>query len=92
MQIAREIFLNQLTVMKKLLDLLAFKMDMRTNDYKYVKSQIMGYVYEGLQKLFKQLSDEKIIEKCPKKHNLRQGFKKCLCGGSGWINVIKENK
>lgn len=89
-QIARVIYLGQLSIMKKLLDLMEFKMDKRTNDYKYTKSQIMDYFYEGLKKLFSKLEEEKIIEKCSCGTNLRKGYRKCKCGGSGWIN--KENK
>lgn len=85
-QIARSIYLEQLTVMKKLLDLMAFKMDKRTKDFEYTKSQIMDYTYEGLNKLFKKLEEEKIIEKCSCGTNLRKGYRKCNCGGSGWIN------
>ena len=64
LQIAREIYLKQLDTMKKVLDLIAFKMDKRTNDFKYARSQVMNYTYENLKKLFKHLIDEKIIEKC----------------------------
>lgn len=89
-QIARSIYLEQLTIMKKLLDLMAFKMDKRTKDFEYTKSQIMDYTYEGLNKLFKKLEEEKLIEKCSCKTNVRKGYKKCLCGGSGFVNIEKD--
>lgn len=89
-QIARSIYLGQLTVMKKLLDLMAFKMDRRTKDFEYIKSQIMDYTYDGLNKLFKKLEEDKIIEKCSCKHSLRKGYSKCKCGGSGFINKDKK--
>jgi len=85
-QLAKAIYLEQLTTMKKLLDLMAFKMDKRTKDFEYTKSQIMDYTYEGLNKLFKKLEEEKIITKCSCNTNVRKGYRKCLCGGSGWIN------
>ena len=85
-QLARAIYLEQLAIMKKLLDLMAFKMDKRTNDYKYTKSQIMDATYNGLKKLFDKLEQEKILKKCSCGTNVRRGFKKCECGGSGWIN------
>ena len=91
-QIARSIYLGQLTVMKKLLDLMAFKMDRRTKDFEYVKSQIMDYTYEGLNKLFNKLEQEGIIEKCSCGTNVRKGYKKCLCGGSGFVNIEKDKK
>jgi hypothetical protein len=89
-QIAKAIYLGQLAVMKKLLDLMEFKMDKRTNDYKYTKSQIMDYTYEGLYKLFKKLEEEKLIEKCSCGTNVRKGFRKCDCGGSGFTNIKKD--
>ena len=85
-QISREIFLKSMDTMKKTLDLIEFKFDKRTKEFKYFKSQIMNSTYDNLRKLFKFLEDNKIIEKCPHNHNLRQGFKNCSCGGSGYIN------
>lgn len=85
-QLAKAIYLKELSVMKKVLDLIAFKFDNRTNEYKYMKKQIMDYTYEGLKKLFSQLESEKVIKKCSCGTNVRKGYKNCLCGGSGYIN------
>jgi len=85
-QLAKEIYLKNLDIMKKVLDLISFKMDRRTKDFQYARSQIMDFFYNNLRKLFKSLEDDKIIQKCPKNHNLRQGYKDCDCGGSGYIN------
>lgn len=85
-QIAKVIFLEQLAIMKKLLDLMAFKLDKRTADYRYIKKEIMDYFYNGLTKLFKQLESENIIERCACKASLRKGYKNCDCGGSGFRN------
>ena len=75
-QISRSIYLEQLSVMKKLLDLMAFKMDRRTKDYEYIKSQIMDYFYNGLKKLFIKLEQEQIIKKCSCGTNPRKGYRK----------------
>lgn len=85
-QLAKAIYLEQLAVMKKLLDLLSFKMDNRTKEFKYAKSQVMDYFYNGLKKLFKKLEEENIIEKCKCGTNVRKGYKQCVCGGSGFVN------
>lgn len=85
-QLASAIFLKALDTMKKSLDLAEYGMDKRTKQFKYFKSEIMSKTYENLTKLFKYLEDNKILEKCPKSHNLRQGWKNCDCGGSGYIN------
>lgn len=88
-QIARLIFLNSLDSMKRILDLIAFKVDKKSSDYKYYRKEIMNYTYRNLKKLFKTLKEAGVIKRCPNKCNPRQGFKKCLCGGSGFINAEK---
>lgn len=86
-QIPKLVFLASLSIMKKILDLISFKVDKKSSDYKYYKQEIMNYFYNGLKKLFKQLSDEKAIIKCDCKHSLRKGYSNCtFCGGSGFKN------
>jgi len=86
-QIAKNRFLSTLSIMKKILDLGEFKLGKKSDDYKYFKKQVMDYFYKALKKEFKLLVDEKIIEKCDCKANLRQGYSSCdLCGGSGYKN------
>jgi len=86
-QIAKAIYHKELAIMKKILDLMAFKFDQRTNEYKYMKKQVMDYTYEGLKKLFSQLETDKLIKKCSCGTNVRKGYKPCTCGGSGYINT-----
>ena len=85
-QIASYIFLEQLSVMKKTLDLIKFKLGKDSEDFIYIKSEIMNYTYNSLQKLFKKLENEQIIKRCEKKCNIRQGYQECTCKGSGYIN------
>lgn len=85
------IYLDTLDTMKKILDLGEFKFGKNTDDFKYFKSKVMDYFYNGLTKLFKTLETEKIIEKCPNRCNLRKGYSKCLCSGSGYI-MKEKNK
>lgn len=87
-QIAKTIFLEFLAITKRILDLGEFKLGKKSDDYKYFKKQVFDYSYKGLNKIFRQLLDDKIIEKCPKKCKLRQGYADCECGGSGYINKI----
>lgn len=90
-QIPRLIFLMNLEIMKKILDLVAFKIGKKSDEYKYMKKEIMDAFYRNLKKLFKQLSDKKIIEKCSCKARLRQGYNKCKdCSGSGYRNISKK--
>ena len=88
-ELAKTIFLNNLSTTKKLLDLLEFKLGKESGEFKYLKKEVFNYAYEGLKKIFKQLESEKIITRCPNKCSLRKGYSDCKynCGGSGWINV-----
>lgn len=86
-QIAKIIFHTALSVMKKVLDLIAFKYQKNSDDYKFFKKQIMDYFYGGLKELFVRLEDDKILDRCHCKANLRNGYKPCeKCGGSGYKN------
>lgn len=86
-QIAKIMFLNSLSTMKAILDLIAFKVDKKSLDYKYYRKEIMNFTYGNLKKLFRTLSDEKIIVRCECKAKLRQGYSNCeFCGGSGYRN------
>lgn len=87
MQIPKTVFLNTLTSMKKILDLLEFKMNKNSDEYKYMKKEVMDYTYNALKKTFQELQENKVIKNCPNKCNLRCGFKTCQCGGSGFLNV-----
>lgn len=89
-QIGKTIFLNTLDTMKRILDLIAFKTDENSKEYKYYKKEIMDNTYKNLKKLFKILEDEEILIKCPKRCSLRKGYSKCLCGGSGYINFVDK--
>ena len=86
-QLAKQIFLSNMQTMKSTLDLIAFKVDKKSEIYTYYKKEIMSYTYRNLLKLFKQLEENKIIEKCLCGANLRKGYKACpSCGGSGFCN------
>ena len=85
-QIPAIIYLKAMNAMKKILDLVAFKMDRRTKDFSYAKEEIMNHVYNNLRDAFKELEKDGIIEKCSCGTNLRLGYKKCECKGSGYIN------
>lgn len=86
-QIAKQIFLSNLQTMKSTLNLIAFKVDKKSEIYTYYKQEIMSYTYRNLKKLFKQLEENNIIQRCECKANLKQGYKTCpSCGGSGFCN------
>lgn len=91
MQIAKKIFLNNLEIMKKVLDLGEFKFGKNTQGYKFYKSQVMKYFYSGLKNLFESMKNEKILKICDCQANLKQGYSLCKsCQGSGYRNNENE--
>ena len=89
-ELAKLVFLMNLDIMKKILDLGKYKLGKDSEDFIYYKQQVMEHTYNSLKKLFKQMVEEKLIERCPKKCSLRNGYSKCECGGSGYINYEKK--
>jgi len=84
--IAKEIYLNQLKITKKILDLLQLKFGKNSDEFKYLKKELFDYTYNNLKKLFTKLESEKIVKRCPKNCSLRNGYTTCECNGSGYIN------
>ena len=88
MQIPKVIFLNALSTMKKTLDLLEFKLQKDSPDFKYMKQQLMNFTYDGLKKTFKLLEQNKLVKKCPCANKMRQGYASCPdCAGSEYTNI-----
>ena len=83
-ELPRIIFVSVLSIMKKCLDLGEFSLDNKR--FNYFKKEVMNFTYIELTKLFKQLVEHKLIEKCPNSCSLRKGYQKCICSGSGYIN------
>lgn len=85
--LAKEIYLSQLSVTKNLLDLLQLKFGKDSDEFKYLKKKTFDYTYNYLKKLFIKLETEKLIKKCPKNCSLRNGYTACEhCNGSGYCN------
>lgn len=93
MQLAKSIFQMNLKIMKQILSLGEFKLGKKSEEYKYFKSQVMDSFYTGIGDLFKYFYDNKLIEKCSCKANIRNGYSDCpLCGGSGYKNNEKNHE
>ena len=83
--IAKKVFWSQLSIMKKILDLLEYKSGKESDEFIYLRKEVMDKTYEGLKRLFKDLETNKLIKKCSCDANLRKGYKDCeFCGGSGY--------
>lgn len=90
-QIAKEIFLFTLSVMKSILSLLEFRLEKDSEAYKYAKQQVMFFFYNGLKDLFKKLEKQDIVEQCECNSNFRKGYSKCdMCAGSGYRNPLES--
>lgn len=88
-QIAKEIFLFCLSTMKAILCLLEFKLGKNTDDYKFLKGQVMDAFYNGLLVLYKKLENDNILEQCPCGARIRLGYQKCdNCSGCGYKNKV----
>ena len=85
-QIAAQIYLKSMDTMKKILDLVGFRLDKKSKEFTYAKESIMDYTYNNLNKLFKDLEKAGLIKKCSCSTNIRKGYKTCDCKGSGWVN------
>ena len=86
-QIAKEVFLGNLGVMKDVLSLAEFKLGKDTDDYKYFKRKTMDFFYNNMLTMFQKMESSKLIVKCECKARLRHGFSPCEnCGGSGYRN------
>jgi hypothetical protein len=93
--LAEQIFLAYLDVMKTILDLGEYKLDRDQKAYKYFKKVVMDSFYTKLQKLFAELEKDGLLEKCACKSNLRNGYTQCpTCHGAGMKNIseIEEKK
>ena len=87
-QLARQIYLTQLNICKKVLDLLQLKFGKESDDFKYLKKEVFNYFYNDMGKLFKQLEEDGLIKRCKNKCSIRQGYTKCeFCSGSGYTNI-----
>jgi len=87
----KKIFLLNLKIMKEILDLLSLKFSKKSEDYKILKKEVMNSVYNNLKEFYQNLQNEKNIKRCPNKCDLRNGFDKCVCGGSGYIELKLNN-
>lgn len=87
--IMKELFWLCLSIMKSILSLAEFKLGKNSDDYKYFKSEVMNYTFNGLTKFYQDLLKQGYVKKCPNNCKIRQGFSKCFCGGCGYVYIKK---
>ena len=85
--LAKEIYLSNLNTVKKILDLLSYKLGKESEEFKYLRKELFDYSYNNLKKLFIKMESQKLIKRCPKQCSLRNGYTTCEhCNGSGFVN------
>ena len=87
LSLTKEFFLLNLAIMKETLDLISLKFDKKSDNYRIFKKEIMNTTYNNLRSFYKRLVKENRARLCSNKCDLRQGYSKCPCGGSGFIEI-----
>lgn len=88
MQIAAKIYIGNMNTLKKILNLTAYKLGRKSDEYKYFREQIFDIFYNELKNLFIQMEKASLIIKCECNANIRKGYTKCdKCHGCGYKNV-----
>ena len=89
-QIARDLFVKQISAMKELLTMGEFKFGGKDNDgYKFYKRNVMDQCFIPMIDLFKELEDRGLIVRCEcdADINKRNGYKVCQnCHGASYKN------
>jgi len=87
-QLARAIYLKQMSAMKAILDLGEMKFGGRNdNGYKLYKKIVMDEFYNAMTDLFASMEVAGVLVKCPCNTSIRQGYKTCeRCNGAGYCN------
>jgi len=86
LNVSKSVFEMQLGIMKNTLKLFEFRFGGRDSEqFRYLKEQLMNYTYDGLRRFFQQGVDEGSFESCSCGANLRHGWASCQwCSGSGY--------
>jgi len=90
-QLAKTLYLENMSSMKQVLKLGEFKMGGRdSQEYKYFKSVVMDKFYLPMLAFFEHLESLGLLEKCSCGTSIRKGYKTCQkCNGSGYCNTKK---
>lgn len=88
-QVAKSIYLRNMSAMKDILNLGEIKFgDRHTDAYKYFKKVVMDAFYTAMLDIFAAYEKEGLVKKCSCGTSIRQGYKQCLsCNGAGFCNT-----
>lgn len=87
-QLAKAIYLRNMSAMKRVLDLGEFKIGKKdSEDYKYFKKVVMDETYNAMTDLFSAMEGRGMLTKCECGTSIRHGYKPCQnCNGAGYRN------
>lgn len=94
-QLAKNIYLKMMSVMKYTLDLEEYSYKEKGRDdprFKFFKKQLMEYTYNSMRTLFEDLEDLDLIQQTEIEEDVKDGFKQSPSGGSGYVNTDVLNK
>jgi len=87
-QLAKAIYLRNMSAMKDILNLGEIKFGDRKSDaYRYFKKIVMDAFYTAMTDVFTALEREGLLKKCSCGASVRHGYKTCdACNGAGHCN------
>lgn len=88
-QLAKAIYLRNMSGMKEILKMGEFRIGKRdSSEYKFFKKVVMDEYYNAMLEIFTKLEEKGLFMKCPCGTTIRQGYKTCdKCSGSGHCNT-----
>jgi hypothetical protein len=88
-QVAKAIFLREITGMKNILNMGEFRIGNRnSSEFKYFRKVVMDEYYQAMIDLFTKLQTKGVLKKCQCNADIREGYDACpLCNGAGWCNT-----
>ena len=88
-QLAKAIYLRNMSGMKEILNMGEFRIGNReSKEYKFFKKVVMDEYYNAMGDLFAKLEEKGILVKCLCGTSIRQGYKPCpKCNGAGYCNT-----
>jgi hypothetical protein len=88
-QLAKAIYLRNMSGMKEILNMGEFRIGNReSKEYKFFKKVVMDEYYNAMSDLFEKLEAKGVLTKCSCGTNIRKGYQPCpKCNGAGHCNT-----
>jgi len=88
-QLAKAIYLRNMSGMKEVLNMGEFRIgDRNSKEYKFFKKVVMDEFYNAMSDVFSALEEKGVLARCPCGTTIRQGYQPCpQCNGAGHCNT-----